>query len=169
MRNTILVRDPFREFDSLVRTAFGPRAFAPTAQQGQTVAYAPAVDSHRDGDDAVLRFDLPGVDVAEDVDIELRDQQLVVSGTRRSEHEEESDGRHLREVRHGSFRRSFRVGAQVGADAVSASYDQGVLTIRVAGVYAEPAGQRIAISTGDEGNSLETGATAESAGQEERS
>ena len=144
MPSNIIVRDPFRDFDALVRRTFGQNTFA-----GFEPAFSPAVETRRDGDDAVIRLELPGVDVDRDIDIELRDRQLVISGSRRDEHEEDTDAGHLREFRYGSFRRAFRVGASVSAEDVSASYDAGVLTIRVAGAYATPSGQRIAVTRGE--------------------
>lgn len=106
--------------------------------------FHPAAEVVRDGDDAVVRLELPGVDVNQDVHVELDRGQLVIHGERRDEH---SDGRTLSEVRYGAFRRSFKVPAQVTGEAVTASYEAGVLTVRVAGVYAGTEPQRIAITT----------------------
>jgi HSP20 family molecular chaperone IbpA len=50
-------------------------------------------------------------------------------------------------LRYGSFRRSFNVPAHVTSDAISASYDAGVLTVRVAGAYKGAEAQRIAIES----------------------
>ena len=145
MRSTngylVRTRDPFRDFDSLVRSAFG----TPTATSAD--GFSPAVESHRDGDDAVIRLELPGVDVARDVTIEVKGRVLVVAGERRDERDEQSEGRRLSEFRYGSFRRTFRLAPQVTAESVSASYDAGVLTVRVAGAYAETEGHRVEIST----------------------
>ena len=71
---------------------------------------------------------------------------MVIHGERRDEHAEEKDGRTLREVRYGSFRRSFQLPAHVTGETVSASYDAGVLTVRVAGAYAGAQAQRIEIT-----------------------
>ena len=106
--------------------------------------FHPAAEVVRDGDDAVVRLELPGVDVNQDVHVELDRGQLVIHGERRDEH---SEGRTLSEVRYGAFRRSFKVPAQVTGEAVTASYEAGVLTVRVAGVYAGTEPQRIAITT----------------------
>lgn len=146
--STLVVRDPFAEFDQLVRRSLGGFGGAGTSSgEDARPGFSPAVESHRDGDDAVLRLELPGVDVARDVEVEVRDHRLVVSGTRRDERSEETEGRRVSEFRYGSFRRSFRLGSGVSAEDVTASYDAGVLTLRIAGAYAEPVGQRIAIST----------------------
>lgn len=141
MRNTIAIHDPFfREFDGLVRRAFAG------SDEARSAAVVPPADTYRDGDDAVIRLDLPGVEVTE-VELEVVGRQLVVSGERRDTREEERTGQHLREVRYGSFRRAFRLAPSVTADQVSASYDAGVLTIRVANAYAETKGQRIEIGS----------------------
>lgn len=106
--------------------------------------FNPAAEVVRDGDDAVVHLELPGVDVSADVTVELDRGQLVIRGERRDQH---TEGRTLSEVRYGAFRRTFKVPAQVTGDAVSASYDAGVLTVRVAGVYAGTEPQRIEIAT----------------------
>ena len=142
MRNSLIVRDPFRDFDRLVTRAFGPAAF-----EGPGTGFSPAAESYRDGDDAVVRLELPGVEVGKDVTVEVVDGRLVISGERRDERAEDTAGRRVREFRYGSFRRSFRLAQQVTAEQVSASYDAGVLTVRVAGAYAKADGQKIEIST----------------------
>jgi HSP20 family molecular chaperone IbpA len=130
--NGYLVRDPFRELDSLVRTAFGTSASAPSG-------FSPAVESHRDGDDAVIRFELPGVDPDKDVTVEVKGRVLVVAGQR---HDERSEGRRFSEFRYGSFRRTFRLPPQVTAEAVTASYDAGVLQAEAYGGRETRRGRR---------------------------
>ncbi|ROT34095.1 Hsp20/alpha crystallin family protein [Micromonospora sp. HM5-17] len=138
-------RDPFAEFDALIREAFGTVTTWPTTRP---TGFTPAAEIVRDGDDAVVRLELPGLDVEKDVTVEVDRDQLVVRGERRDERAEDRDGRSLREVRYGSFHRSFRLPSHVTADAVSASYDAGVLQVRVAGAYAGTGARRIAITSG---------------------
>ena len=152
MSNTVTqrrrgARDPFfAEFDTLVRAAFGPAVSTGGSRQ---TGYSPAAEAHRDGDDAVIRLELPGVPT-DDVTVEVKGRHLVVSGSRRDQRQEteESGGRRFSEFRYGSFTRAFRLSPRVTAEDVSASYDAGVLTVRVAGAYAETEGHRIEISTG---------------------
>lgn len=136
---------PVWNTDRWLRDFFGPAAvndwFRPV-----TGDFTPAAEIAKDGDDAVVRLELPGVDVDKDVNVEVDQGRLVIHGERRDEHAEEKDGRTLREVRYGSFRRSFQLPAHVTSDAVSASYDAGVLTVRIAGARAGTRAQRIAIS-----------------------
>jgi HSP20 family protein len=138
-------RDPFfAEFDHLVRSAFGPSTATGLARHQ---VFSPTAEAHREDDDAVIRLELPGVST-DDVTVELKGRHLVISGSRSDDRAEESGGRRFSEFRYGSFTRSFRLAPSVTAEAVSASYDAGVLTVRVAGAYAETEGQRIEISAG---------------------
>lgn len=157
--NTVILRGrraPFRtdtgafgtDLDTLVRRAFGPIAVPPRR------GFVPAAEVRRDGDDAVVRLELPGLDAAKDVTVDVEDGRLVVAGERRDERSGEGG---LREVRYGSFRRSFALPGHVGADDVSASYDAGVLTVRVAGAHTGPQARRIAIATAAEARDGETG------------
>jgi HSP20 family protein len=116
-------------------------------KEGVFSGLSPAAEIAKDGDDAVVRVELPGVDVDKDVNVEVDRGQLVIRGERRDEHSEEKDGRTLSEVRYGSFRRSFKLPAHVTSDAISASYDAGVLTVRVAGAHKGAEAQRIAIES----------------------
>src|SRR5690349_16653720 len=107
-------RDPFfAEFDTLVRSAFGPATFAGRGVTAGT-GFSPAAEAHRDGDDAVIRLELPGVST-DDVTVEVKGRHLVVSGSRRDERSqssaeaEEQTGRRFSEFRYGSFTRSFRL------------------------------------------------------------
>ena len=145
-------RDPFAEFDAFIRGAFGPVAtWPPVREPGSApaftpAAFTPAAEVGRDGEDAVVRLELPGLDIAQDVTVEVDRGQLVVRGERRDERAPNEDGRSLREVRYGSFRRSFTLPTHVTADAVSAAYDAGVLSVRVAGAHAGSQPQRIAVT-----------------------
>lgn len=134
-------RDPFvAEFDSIVRGTFGPQT---------TTGFSPAAETTRDGDDVVVRLELPGVDVDNDVTVETTAGRLVISGERRDERDE-SEGRRVREFRYGSFRRSFTLPSTVAADAVTASYADGILSVRVAGVYTGSEPTRISITRAEQ-------------------
>jgi HSP20 family protein len=142
MSNVALWTRPSWDIDRWVRDFFGP-----ATADGWFAGFTPAAEVVKDGDDAVVRVELPGVDVEKDVDVEVDHGFLVVRGERRDEHAEEKDGRTMREVRYGSFRRSFKLPAHVTGDAISASYDKGVLTVRVAGAHKGAEAQRIAIES----------------------
>ena len=91
-------RDPFADFDgtlnAIIRRTFGPTAYPATRPAG----FVPAADLGRDGDDAVIRLELPGLDAGKDVSVEIDRGRLVVKGERRSERSAEKDGHTLREL-----------------------------------------------------------------------
>ncbi|KWX69015.1 Hsp20/alpha crystallin family protein [Mycobacterium sp. NAZ190054] len=140
MSNISLWTRPTWDTDRFLREFFGPA----TARDW---GVSPAVEVAQDGDDAVIRVDLPGVDVDKDVTVEIDKGRLVIRGERRDERSEESNGRRVSEVRYGSFHRSFALPAHVTGDAVSAGYDAGVLTVRVAGAHKGAEAHRIAIAS----------------------
>jgi len=139
MSNLTIWARPAWNLDRWVNDFFGPATV-------NDWAFRPAAEIVKDGDDAVLRVELPGVDVENDVHVEVDKGALIIHGERRDEHSEEKNGRTLREVRYGSFRRSFALPSHVGGDAVTATYEAGVLIVRVAGAYAGSEPQRIAIN-----------------------
>ena len=142
MSNVTLWARPTWSADRWVRDFFGP-----AAADDWFKGFRPAAEIAKDGDDAVVRVELPGVDVEKDVNVEVDKGQLVIHGERRDERTEDHEGRTLSEVRYGSFRRSFRLPAHITGEAISASYDAGVLTVRVAGAYKGSEAQRIAIES----------------------
>ncbi|MGO9697106.1 MAG: Hsp20/alpha crystallin family protein [Mycobacterium sp.] len=146
MSNLALWSRPAWDTDRWLRDFFGPAATTDWAKS-VTSGFRPAAEIVKDGDDAVVRLELPGVDVEKDVNVEVDKGRLVIHGEHRDERaEEEEDGRTLREIRYGSFRRSFQLPAHVTSEAITASYDAGVLTVRVTGVYAGTQAKRIEIT-----------------------
>ena len=142
--------DPFtvlsrmdREFDELVRRGFPGRE-----RRGTMAGFVPAVEVVRDGEDVVVRVELPGVDVERDVAIEVEGGKLVISGERKDERQEQAEGVLVRELRYGQFRREFALPAGVSPEQVEASYDAGLLDVRVRGVVQpEPSTVRVPITT----------------------
>ena len=92
--------------------------------------WIPPMDLVEQGDEFVLRADLPGVG-KDDVKIELEDNVLTVSGERKTEHEERKEGYYRVERASGSFSRSLRLPEGVDPQAVKADFENGVLEVRV--------------------------------------
>ena len=107
-----------------------------------TSGLVPPVDINKDGEDVVLTVELPGVDVAKDVNVEVDGRRLIVSGERRDDREDESGSVLVRELRYGAFRRAFWLPEGVTADDVVATYDKGLLSVRVKGANAVGEGPR---------------------------
>jgi HSP20 family protein len=92
--------------------------------------YVPAMDLLDTGEAFVLKADLPGLSES-DVSIELHDNVLTVSGERKSETEDRKGGYYRVERSYGSFRRSLTLPEGVDPDAVTATFDKGVLEVTV--------------------------------------
>jgi HSP20 family protein len=92
--------------------------------------WTPAIDVERDNGNLVVRADVPGI-TPEEVNIEVEDDILTVSG----EHEErkEQKDKHFlrRERRYGSFSRSMALPAGVDAKKIKAKTHDGVVEVTV--------------------------------------
>src|SRR5579875_595813 len=99
---------------------------------GHTAArrWLSAMDLVETQDDFVLRADLPGLSES-DVNIELEDNVLTISGERKAEHEERKEGYYRVERSWGSFSRSLTLPEGVDPQGVAASFDRGVLEVRI--------------------------------------
>jgi HSP20 family protein len=131
---TIVRWEPLRELGSLqseMNRLFNTVFDTPAPANGGTLRrWMPAMDLVESGEHFVLRADLPGMG-EEDIKIELEDGTLTVSGERKAEHESEEEGYYRVERAFGSFSRSLTLPKGVDADAVSASFDRGVLEVRI--------------------------------------
>jgi HSP20 family protein len=116
------------EMNRLFGTVFEPAQGANGG--GALRRWMPAMDLVETEDQFVLRADLPGLG-EEDVSIEVEDGVLTVSGERRAEHEQSKEGYHRVERAFGAFSRSLTLPEGVDAESVAASFDRGVLEIRI--------------------------------------
>jgi HSP20 family protein len=150
--------EPLRELSSLqneMNRLFNTVFDAPaTPGNGGTMRrWVPAMDLLETADHFVLRADLPGM-TQEDVKIELEDSTLTVTGERKSEHEDKQEGYYRVERAFGSFSRSLTLPKGINADAVTASFENGVLEIRVP-KPEERKPRRISIAVGDQPATIE--------------
>jgi HSP20 family protein len=130
---TIVRWEPFRELSSLqseMNRLFNT-VFDSPGGNGETMRrWMPAMDLLEEGDDFVLRADLPGMS-EEDVNIELEDSTLTISGQRKAEQTSEEGGYYRVERASGAFSRSLTLPKGVDPEAVSARFDRGVLEVRI--------------------------------------
>src|SRR3954451_11237296 len=92
--------------------------------------WMPAMDLVEADDHFLLKADLPGL-AEEDVSIEVRDNALTISGERKAEHERRERGWYRVERSFGRFSRSLSPPEGVAPDAISASFDRGVLSVTI--------------------------------------
>jgi HSP20 family protein len=92
--------------------------------------WMPAMDLVEGDDNYVLRADLPGL-TQDDITIEFEDRTLTVAGERKAEHEVKKDGYVRVERAFGSFSRSLTLPQGVDPEALTASFDNGVLEVTI--------------------------------------
>ena len=125
--------DPFREMtqaqsqlNKLVDQVWG----------GRQESWLPAIDVFDQKDAVVLKAELAGMN-PDDIHIEVEDNVLTVRGERRFEEEVDEDRYYRVERRFGSFQRSLALPQGMRASDISASYEDGILTITVPKVEEE--------------------------------
>src|SRR5919108_2179585 len=109
-------RDFQRQFDRLARHAFGQAPALP-------------LDVVRHENDVTLRLDVPGID-RDAIDVTV-DRGILSVTVKRQEERTENDKFFVRERTMGTFTRRLRLPENLNADAVEASYDNGVLEVRI--------------------------------------
>jgi HSP20 family protein len=126
-------RDPFTSFRRQMDRLFDD-FFAPAPAEGRSFAASgrgeawPSVDVHETDQGYTITAELPGME-EKDVEVNLRDNALTISGEKRSEHEEKDGGRTYSERSFGRFQRTIPFPAEVDPDKVAASFKNGVLTV----------------------------------------
>ena len=95
-----------------------------------TTAWAPALDISERKDAYLVTVELPGVE-AEDLDITMEDGLLTIQGERHFAHDSSEQQFHRVERRYGAFRRAITLPAQVQAEQIEASFENGVIQIVV--------------------------------------
>ena len=96
----------------------------------QSVHWVPPVNVYEDTDTMYVEAHVPGMD-RNDVKLSVTDRTLLLEGERKCERKESEESCHFHEVQYGSFARSFRLPDYVNPDASAATYDKGVLTVKI--------------------------------------
>jgi HSP20 family protein len=106
------------------------RLFNTLFEEGQPQRWVPPMDLVEADDHFVLKADLPGIG-EDDVSIEVRDNALTISGERKAEHESRERGWYRVERSFGRFSRSLTLPEGVDPGGIEASFDKGVLEVKV--------------------------------------
>ena len=116
----MLIRtDPFRELDRMTQQVMGTRS-RPAAMP---------IDAYRAGEEFVVELDLPGFD-PDSLDVTVERNVLTIHAERNRRGIDSAEML-IAERSHGTFSRQLILGESLDADRLSASYHDGVLTLRV--------------------------------------
>ena len=146
---TTIVKAGWPRLLDLLESAW-PMEITGTLDTSTAGGLAMRMEEFVDGDTFVVRAELPGVDPDQDVEITVAEDVLTIAAERREERTEGEKGKpgYRSEFRYGSYRRSISLPPGVTADAVSATYSDGILEVRapVARPTTEP--QKVAVTRG---------------------
>jgi HSP20 family protein len=123
---TAFRRDVERVFDDFFG-GFAGRGFGPLTGFG---AITPDIDVGETDSEVVIAAEIPGLD-EKDFDVTLSGDVLTIRGEKRSQREQKNGDGYYVERRFGSFSRSVRLPFVATEEKIDASYDKGILTIRV--------------------------------------
>jgi HSP20 family protein len=122
VRSMPAIDDLFHEFFR----GFGVTPAWPEA--GRFGEFTPRIDIRETDEEVIVTAELPGLE-EKDFEVELEEDVLTIKGEKRTEHEEKREGyRHI-EIASGTFRRTIPLPSEVDADAVKATFKQGVVTV----------------------------------------
>lgn len=138
-----LHRQMNRLFDDLFDRA--PTGGAQGALQGAQTFAAPALEVHQADDKLEITAELPGVR-EEDIDLNIEDGMLTLSGEKRSTRTDEQRG--YSERTYGRFERSITLPANVDEEACRAEFKDGVLTITLPLAAEKQRGRKIPLGSG---------------------
>jgi HSP20 family protein len=123
-------QDELAQMSPTLAHALGLHAQQQGSGQATTTAWAPALDISERKDAYLVTVELPGID-ADDLQVTLEDGLLTIQGERHFAQESSEQQFHRVERRYGAFRRSITLPAQVQAEQIEASFENGVLQIVV--------------------------------------
>ncbi|HEY2408820.1 MAG TPA: Hsp20/alpha crystallin family protein [Polyangiaceae bacterium] len=126
-----LIRRFGEDVDRLFGGFFGSRDAAPGDALGRSPAiWWPEVDVSHSANKLVVKADLPGLK-KEDLRVEVRDNDLCISGERRSESEQNEGHVYRSERSYGAFCRTISLPQGAQTDHASATFENGVLRIEI--------------------------------------
>lgn len=130
-------------------TPFGIRSPISAMTPFELVAaggWVPAIESFEKEGRLVFRAELPGIR-AEDVQVEIIGNDLMISGERLHEERETEGGSFYSERQYGCFERRVPLPEGCDPESVEATFDEGVLTVSLAAPSAKQKGRTIEVKS----------------------
>ena len=116
------------------------------SEEPEVVSSSVRVDLENKDDEFVLTAELPGFE-KDDIDVRVTDRTLRLEAEHAEETEEEEEGEYVKRERHrASVARSISLPERVDADEISATFNDGVLTVRLPKSEPMTQGKQIEIS-----------------------
>lgn len=136
-RHSPSIEDFRREIEDIFSRSLG------RTSRHTTGSALPRIETFRDGNEYVMRLDLPGIDPKE-IEVTVSGDVVTLRGSREHHDKQESWDVIYCELTHGDFERRLRLPQGIGAEDIKAAYMHGVLELRMP-VPKEAAGRKVAI------------------------
>ncbi|NLC70531.1 MAG: Hsp20/alpha crystallin family protein [Desulfuromonadaceae bacterium] len=125
---------PFDEmekwFDSVLDRRFFPPTWFPRSRFFEEAGVSPSVDIFEDGDELVVKAEVPGMK-KEEIDISISGDCITISGEKKTEDKVEKKNYYRYERSFGSFHRRFPLPVETRIDEARATFQDGILEIRL--------------------------------------
>ena len=139
----------FEDFSGLRKTPFFETGFElPLPMDFEKGLWSPQVEVSKHNGDMTIRADLPGMK-RDEINIEIGDGALTLSGVRKEESEEKKEGFYHSERSYGSFYRSIPVPETVTPENATAKFENGVLEIKLSVPALESNDRKVEIQVGE--------------------
>ena len=137
-------RNMFNMFDEVEQMMH--QAFGHSLENGSSrLSYSPPMNVSETESDFLIMMDIPGLE-KKDIDVNLSNGILTVSGERKLSSHGSEKSRILHETIYGTFNRSFELTSDIVADKIKAEFKDGVLSITIPKAKeVKPAVKKIAI------------------------
>lgn len=96
----------------------------------EEMAWSPSIDMYEKEDAFIIRADIPGVS-KDDIDISMTGDTLTIRGERKLPADIKREEYECSEICYGTFSRSITLPAAVDAEKIEATYENGILEIRL--------------------------------------
>jgi HSP20 family protein len=120
-------RSLFDDMDNMISNVFEKDWNFPVQSKSN---WSPAVDVKESDSSFMLTADIPGL-TKKEVNVNVSNNVLSISGERQFENDKENGNYHYRERGFGSFNRTFNLPETVKEDNISASFKNGLLSITI--------------------------------------
>jgi HSP20 family protein len=137
------------EMDQLFDSFFGGTRLGEWPFPGASGGWIPEIELIEGEKDFVVRAEVPGLD-PKDIEVSVTGNHLTLSGEKKEDADERKEGYYHSERRFGSFYRSLELPAGTTPESITAEYDKGVLTLRIAKAE-EATAQRIPVRAAEKG------------------
>ncbi|HZG60218.1 MAG TPA: Hsp20/alpha crystallin family protein [Anoxybacillus sp.] len=130
---SLIPYDPFRHLDTIRRDfdRFFSTEFPSLFSRFNEHMSMPRIDMHETDHEYIVSCDLPGLEKKEDVNIDMNNNVLTISGTIQRNQDIKEEQLHRRERFFGRFQRSITLPTNASTENIKASYKNGVLEIHI--------------------------------------